>query len=468
MERLKQALSAAGIAYKENEPLSAHCTFRIGGPADVFILPENEAQLCAAIKLAKEANVKYYLLGNGSNILFEDAGYRGAVINVSAMKSAIGILENICFPGKDPALTYDAVVVGADKMLSSLCMTALENSLTGLEFAYGIPGTVGGAVYMNAGAYGGEMKDVLVSVRYLTAEGETVEIPAEQLDLRYRHSIFEENGGCILSAKFHLARGNASDIRARMNDLMARGVRNVIEMTNRYMGRNVQFMLDVMRETGINVVACTGYYQDAFFPEHVATRSVQELAQEMVDEIEQGIDGTDLKAGIIAEIGSSEGKITPLEEKVFIAAALAHNQTGRPISTHTSFSTMGLEQLALLQAHGVDLSRVTVGHCDLKDNLDNILKMIDLGAYVQFDTIGKNSYYPDEKRIAMLHALRDRGLLNRVMLSMDITRRSHLKANGGYGYDFLLTTFIPQLRQSGFSQADVDVMLRENPSQFFQ
>lgn len=251
-----------------------------------------------------------------------------------------------------------------------------------------------------------------------------------------------------------------------MNDLMALGVRNVIEMTNRYMGRNAQFMLDVMRETGINVVACTGYYQDAFFPEHVATRSVQELAQEMVDEIEQGIDGTELKAGIIAEIGSSEGKITPLEEKVFIAAALAHNQTGRPISTHTSFSTMGLEQLALLQAHGVDLSRVTAYHCDLKDNLDNILKMIDLGAYVQFDTIGKNSYYPDEKRIAMLHALRDRGLLNRVMLSMDITRRSHLKANGGYGYDFLLTTFIPQLRQSGFSQADVDVMLRENPSQF--
>ena len=203
MERLKQALSAAGIAYKENEPLSAHCTFRIGGPADVFILPENEAQLCAAIKLAKEANVKYYLLGNGSNILFED-------------------LENICFPGKDPALTYDAVVVGADKMLSSLCMTALENSLTGLEFAYGIPGTVGGAVYMNAGAYGGEMKDVLVSVRYLTAEGESVEVPAEQLDLSYRHSIFEENGGCILSAKFHLARGNAADIRARMDDLMAR------------------------------------------------------------------------------------------------------------------------------------------------------------------------------------------------------------------------------------------------------
>ena len=253
-----------------------------------------------------------------------------------------------------------------------------------------------------------------------------------------------------------------------MRDLLALGVRNIIEMTNRYMGRNPQFMLDLMRETGMNVVACTGYYQDAFFPEHVAARSVEQLAQEMVDEILIGIDGTELKAGIIAEIGSSEGAITPLEEKVFIAAARAHNETGRPISTHTSFSTMGLEQLALLQAQGVDLARVVVGHCDLKDNLEDILRMIDLGAYVQFDTIGKNNYYPDEKRIGMLHALRNRGLLNRVMLSMDITRRSHLKANGGNGYDYLLTTFIPQLRQSGFSQADVDTMLRDNPSQFFQ
>lgn len=253
-----------------------------------------------------------------------------------------------------------------------------------------------------------------------------------------------------------------------MRELRAAGVSNIIEMTNRYMGRNPQFLLDIMRDSGMNVVACTGYYQDAFFPEHVTTRSVAQLAQEMVEEIVTGIDGTDLKAGIIAEIGSSEGAITPREEKVFIAAARAHNETGRPISTHTSFSTMGLEQLALLKAQGVDLSRVVVGHCDLKDNLDNILRMIDLGAYVQFDTIGKNNYYPDEKRIGMLHALRERGLLNRVMLSMDITRRSHLKANGGTGYGYLLTSFIPQLRHCGFSQVDVDVMLRDNPSQFFQ
>lgn len=257
-------------------------------------------------------------------------------------------------------------------------------------------------------------------------------------------------------------------IRDEMTSLYAQGVRNIIEMTNRYMGRNPQFMLDIMRDTGMNVVACTGYYQHDFFPAHVATTSVEKLAKEMIDEIEIGIDGTGLKAGIIAEIGSSVDVITDVEAKVFAAAALAHRETGRPISTHTSFSTMGLEQLALLKKHGVDLSRVVVGHCDLKDNLDNILRMIDQGAYVQFDTIGKNNYYPDEKRVAMLQEIAGRGLLDHIMLSMDITRRSHLKANGGLGFDYLLTTFVPLLQEAGFTQADVDLMLRDNPSVFFK
>lgn len=257
-------------------------------------------------------------------------------------------------------------------------------------------------------------------------------------------------------------------ICAEMKSLYAQGVRNIIEMTNRYMGRNPQFLLDIMQDTGMNVMACTGYYQHDFFPQHVATTPVETLAQEMIDEIEIGIDGTRLKAGIIAEIGSSVDVITSDEAKVFAAAAIAHRETGRPISTHTSFSTMGLEQLALLKKHGVDLSRVVVGHCDLKDNLENILRMIEQGAYVQFDTIGKNNYYPDEKRVAMLQEISRRGLLDHVMLSMDITRRSHLKANGGLGFDYLLTTFVPLLRETGFTQADVDLMLRDNPSVFFK
>lgn len=257
-------------------------------------------------------------------------------------------------------------------------------------------------------------------------------------------------------------------IRDEMLTLRQKGVRNIIEMTNRHMGRNPQFMLDLVRDTGINIVGCTGYYQHAFFPPHVATRSVNELAQEMVDEITVGIDGTELKAGVIAEIGSSEGVITESEAKVFSAAALAHNQTGCPISTHTSFSTMGLEQLDLLQQHGVDLTRVVIGHCDLKDNLDTILRIIDRGACVQFDTIGKNSYYPDEKRVAMLLELSRRQLLGQVMLSMDITRRSHLRANGGPGFSYLLDTFVPMLRKAGINSDAITQMLQQNPNHFFK
>ena len=224
MERLKQQLQAEEIRFAENESLAAHCTFKIGGPADVFARPETEEQLCRVIALCKACDVKYYLLGNGSNILFEDAGYRGVVVDTTALKMGIGFLENVSHLGAEPGAVYDAVIAGAGLKLSALCKAALDSSLTGLEFAYGIPGTVGGAVYMNAGAYGGEMKDVMVSVTYLTREGEIVTEDAANLDLSYRHSIFEENGGCILSAKFHLKRGDSAAIKARMDELMQKRI----------------------------------------------------------------------------------------------------------------------------------------------------------------------------------------------------------------------------------------------------
>ena len=150
MEQLKQLLTAAGIAYKENEPLAAHCTFKIGGPARLFVQPTDRAQLCRAVALCKAQGGRYYLLGNGSNILFADEGYNGAVLDVSSMQDAVEVHGT-------------QLTAGAGVRLSALCKTALEHGLTGLEFAYGIPGTVGGAVYMNAGAYGGEMKDVLTT-----------------------------------------------------------------------------------------------------------------------------------------------------------------------------------------------------------------------------------------------------------------------------------------------------------------
>ena len=208
-EALKARLRDAGIPYREGEPLAAHTTFKIGGPAALFVQPEGEGALCAAIALCKELAVPYYLLGNGSNILFGDRGYDGAVICLAGMAG-------------EAVREGDCLTAPAGLPLGALCTAALRAGLTGLEFAYGIPGTVGGAVYMNAGAYGGEMKDVLVSVRQLTAGGEVVETPAAALDLSYRHSVFETNGGCILAATVRLAAGDPEAIAARMNELMGR------------------------------------------------------------------------------------------------------------------------------------------------------------------------------------------------------------------------------------------------------
>ena len=169
-QNLTARLREAGIAYQEGEPLASHTTFKIGGPAAVFVQPDGEAQLCQAVRLCRQLAVPCYLLGNGSNVLFGDKGYAGAVISTAGMKG-------------EASRQGDALTAPAGMPLGVLCMAALHAGLTGLEFAYGIPGTVGGAVYMNAGAYGGEMKDVLVSVRYLTAEGTVEELPASQLDL---------------------------------------------------------------------------------------------------------------------------------------------------------------------------------------------------------------------------------------------------------------------------------------------
>ena len=219
MERLKQQLQAEKIRFVENESLAAHCTFKIGGPADVFVQPETEEQLCRVIALCKACGVKYYLLGNGSNILFEDGGYRGVVVDTTALKMGIGFLENVSHPGAEPGAAYDAVIAGAGLKLSALCKAALDSSLTGLEFAYGIPGTVGGAVYMNAGAYGGEMKDIVQNVTVLTREGEIRELEKEELGFGYRASVIKDRGYVVLGAELMLVPGDKEEILARMQEL---------------------------------------------------------------------------------------------------------------------------------------------------------------------------------------------------------------------------------------------------------
>jgi UDP-N-acetylmuramate dehydrogenase len=189
--------------------MSAHTTFKIGGAADILITVKSIDELQTAVNACKAADIPVMILGNGSNLLVSDNGIEGAVITLD------GDFKEITVDG-------DIITSGAGAKLSRLCSVALENSLTGLEFAYGIPGTVGGAMYMNAGAYGGEMKDVALSVTALTIDGTIREVPAEDLQLGYRTSVFKTNGDIILFSKYKLEQGDQVAIKARMDDVMDR------------------------------------------------------------------------------------------------------------------------------------------------------------------------------------------------------------------------------------------------------
>ena len=199
-----------GCNYTENESMSEHTTFRIGGPADLFVVPTTVEGLAAVVSACNKEGVYCFILGNGSNVLVSDKGIRGVVVSTAAC------LNNIELIG-----AYE-IKCGAGVKLSRLSDLACENSLTGAEFAWGIPGTVGGAVYMNAGAYDGEMKDILVSCEYLTPDGELRTMLADEMDLSYRHSAFSENGCVIVSATVRLKAGDKGEIRAKMDDFMHR------------------------------------------------------------------------------------------------------------------------------------------------------------------------------------------------------------------------------------------------------
>lgn len=206
---LMGALRGQQIPFVEKEPLSRHTTFRIGGPAAVLCLPETPAQLLRALELCREYGVRTYLLGNGSNTLFADEGFDGAVICTVDLRTPITV-------------TGTTVSAPAGASLAAVCREAQKAGLTGLEFAYGIPGTVGGAVYMNAGAYGGELKQVLSRVTFLDKDLRLETLPVEVLALGYRTSRFETDGGSILEAVFQLQPGTPQAIEARMQELMAR------------------------------------------------------------------------------------------------------------------------------------------------------------------------------------------------------------------------------------------------------
>lgn len=189
-----------------DEPMKKHTTFRIGGPADVFVMPRTIEEVSKALEICRQEQLPYFILGNGSNLLVSDQGYRGVIIQLDRN------MEEITVDGTE-------IRAASGALLSSIAVAARRASLAGFEFAGGIPGTLGGAVVMNAGAYGGEMKDVLKEVTVMTGNGEIRVIPASELEMGYRTSIIKKAGYLVLGATISLKEGNLEEIKALTREL---------------------------------------------------------------------------------------------------------------------------------------------------------------------------------------------------------------------------------------------------------
>lgn len=196
------------IEYRLNEPMNLHTSFKIGGPADIFVLACNKEQLANVILKLNELEIPYFILGKGSNLLVSDKGIEGAVISTLNMN--------------DISVSGEYITADTGTSLASVCITAMENGLSGLEFAFGIPGAVGGALYMNAGAYGGEMSQAVVSAEYIDADGNIRVINAEDMRLGYRTSIFKTEKMVITSVTFKLKKGDKKQIKAAMDLFLQR------------------------------------------------------------------------------------------------------------------------------------------------------------------------------------------------------------------------------------------------------
>lgn len=250
--------------------------------------------------------------------------------------------------------------------------------------------------------------------------------------------------------------------------LYSKGVRNIIDVTVRGMKRNPEYVANVARDSGMNIIQSTGWYQDKFLPDYIFTKTVDELAEMMFKDIREGMDGTDIKAELIGEIGTSKNEMTERERKVFEASVLVQKETGVPITTHTTLGTFGKEQVAFFKEMNADLERIVIGHVDLTGDVDYVLNLLNQGVYVEFDTVGKENYMPDKVRLEMLKKIEKAGYTDKVFLSMDITRKSHLEYKGGLGYSFLLDSFIPLLQEGGISETFIEKMLITNPQNFYQ
>ncbi len=245
------------------------------------------------------------------------------------------------------------------------------------------------------------------------------------------------------------------------------GGRAVVDATSIGIGRDPAGLRRTAEATGLSIVMGSGWYRERVYPRVVYESTADELAEIIVAEFADGVDGTGIRPGIIGEIGTDRGRVTEAQERVFRAAARAQRATGASISTHTTFfGDLALEQVAILREEGVPPDRIVVGHLGEERRLDRTIAVAKTGVFVEIDHVGATQvgqFAPESQRLRHVVALIEAGYADQLLLSMDVCKRSQLHANGGNGYDHLHTTFVPALLQAGVAESTIRTILVDNP-----
>jgi phosphotriesterase-related protein len=245
----------------------------------------------------------------------------------------------------------------------------------------------------------------------------------------------------------------------------AAGGRSIVETTTIGIGRNPQGLRAISEASGVNVVMGAGWYREQVYPDYIARRSTTELADMIVRDIQEGVDGTGIRAGVIGEIGTDFEFLSPANERVFRAAASAQQQTGVAITTHCQRTgRLGIEQVRLLLDTGVAPDRIVIGHHGDKRHVEFELELLEHGVYVQIDHVGFRDLQPDEQRARNVKALLDAGYGERLLIAQDVCLPHTLRWFGGIGYGYLLERFVPMLRDAGVTQAQIDTIMVANPA----
>lgn len=291
-------------------------------------------------------------------------------------------------------------------------------------------------------------------------------IPASQAGCTLSH----EHLLCDLWAFTKSYDGILDDECLAMNELAHyrnAGGSSLVDATSAGLGRNPLALRRISESTGVRIVMGSGWYRESVYPAAVHERDANQLADLIVDDLVRGADGTDVRAGIIGEIGTERKHITPAQERVFRAAARAQRRTGACIMTHTThFGELALEQIALLREEGVPASRIAISHLGDRHDTTQLLRIARESVFISVDNIGYvgSGYPPDEVRVRNVIVLAAEGHLEQVVLGGDICQKSHLSAYGGKGYAHVLRSFLPMLRANGVPDDAIYQMTVANPA----